>query len=94
MSCSSKCSVKFASLLFALIAVAHLLRVIFSWTATLNGMAVPMWASIVAVVVGGAMSLCLCRAACCGSGCCKCGCCKKEGDKQGCCDKPAASPAV
>ena len=94
MSCSSKCSAKVASLVFALIAVGHLLRVIFGWSMVLNGMNVPTWASIVAIVITGALSLCLCRSACCGSGCCGCACCKKDGDKKGCCDKPAAGPSV
>ena len=56
---------KISSILFALIAVAHLARVVFGWTATVNGSAVPMWVSIVAAVISGVMSVMLCREACC-----------------------------
>jgi len=45
-----------AILVFAIVAILHLLRIIFGWEATLNGLAVPMWPSIVALVVAGGLA--------------------------------------
>ncbi len=56
---------KIASILFGLIAAAHVARLIFGWAVTINGAPVPMWASIVAAVITGAMSVMLCRECCC-----------------------------
>lgn len=56
---------KIASILFGLIAAAHVARLIFGWAVTINGTPVPMWASIVAAVITGAMSVILCRGCCC-----------------------------
>lgn len=60
---------KIASILFGLIAAAHLARVIFGWEVTVNGNAIPMSASIVAVVITGLMSGMLCREGCCKTDC-------------------------
>ncbi len=40
-----------AGILFLLIAVGHLLRIIFGWTAHLAGFAIPMWWSWIAFIV-------------------------------------------
>ena len=39
------------SVVFGLIALLHLLRILNGWEAAINGGAVPMWASWVAVIV-------------------------------------------
>lgn len=41
----------FVSFLFGLIAVAHLARVIFGWTVTVNAVVIPMWPSV-AIFIG------------------------------------------
>ena len=48
-----------AILVFALVALAHLLRLVYGWEATINGAAVPMWASVLALVVTGALAAAL-----------------------------------
>ncbi len=40
-----------AGLIFLLIAVMHVLRLVFRWQAVLNGWSVPMWASAVAILI-------------------------------------------
>lgn len=45
----------------ALIAIAHLLRVLAGWTIVINATALPMWPSIVAFVVAGWLSIMLWR---------------------------------
>jgi len=50
-----------AVVVFALVALVHLLRLAFGWEATINGAAVPMWASILALVVSGGLAVMLWR---------------------------------
>ena len=45
-----------AVLVFALVALLHLLRLVYGWEATINGAAVPMWASVPALVVSGGLA--------------------------------------
>ena len=45
-----------AAAIFALIAVLQLIRIVMGWSITFNGVAVPFWASWVAVIVAGALS--------------------------------------
>jgi hypothetical protein len=40
-----------AVILFALIAVLHVLRVVYSWEVTIGNINIPMWASVLAAVV-------------------------------------------
>ncbi|OGH21374.1 MAG: hypothetical protein A2958_01055 [Candidatus Levybacteria bacterium RIFCSPLOWO2_01_FULL_38_13] len=49
--------IQFSGIVFAGIAILHLLRLIFGWQATLGNWVVPMWASIVALVVAGFFAL-------------------------------------
>jgi hypothetical protein len=42
-----------AGIFFLLIAVGHLLRVIYGWTVNIGGLTVPMWGSWLALVVIG-----------------------------------------
>jgi hypothetical protein len=44
---------KSAGLIFLLIAVLHLLRLVFGWEAVFEGWSVPQWLSAVALVVAG-----------------------------------------
>jgi hypothetical protein len=45
-----------AGLFLLLIAVGHLLRVIFGWTVNVAGVTIPMWASWLALVVIGCLA--------------------------------------
>ena len=42
--------------LFLIIAVAHLLRIIFGWGAQIGGLDIPVWVSWLALVVAGALA--------------------------------------
>jgi len=46
-----------AAAIFALIALLQLRRIFMEWSVTLNGVVIPFWASWVAVIVAGALSL-------------------------------------
>jgi len=46
-----------AAAIFALIAVLQLIRIVMGWVVTFNGMDVPFWASWIAVIVAGTLSL-------------------------------------
>jgi len=48
-----------AVVVFGLVALVHLLRLVYGWEATINGAAVPMWASILALVVSGGLAVML-----------------------------------
>ena len=42
--------------LFLVIAVTHLLRIIFGWSAQIGGLDIPVWVSWLAVVIAGALA--------------------------------------
>lgn len=44
---------KTAGIVFLVIALVHLARLIYGWNASINGVGVPVWASVVAVIVAG-----------------------------------------
>jgi hypothetical protein len=48
-----------AVVVFALVALVHLLRLAFGWEATINGAAVPMWASGLGLVIAGGLAAAL-----------------------------------
>jgi hypothetical protein len=48
-----------AVLVFVLVALLHLFRLVFGWEATINGASVPMWASILALMVSGGLAVML-----------------------------------
>ncbi|MBI1732141.1 MAG: hypothetical protein HYR49_05155 [Gammaproteobacteria bacterium] len=50
-----------AALVFALIALAQLLRFILAWPVSVNGVAVPVWVSAVAFVIAAGLSCMLWR---------------------------------
>ena len=45
-----------AVLVLALVALLHLLRLIYGWEATINGAAVPMWASVLGLVIAAGLA--------------------------------------
>lgn len=53
---SSKVYYKATATIFLVIAVLHLIRIVNGWEAELDGWAVPMWCSYVAVLVAGYLS--------------------------------------
>lgn len=50
-----------AIVIFALVAVLHVLRLIFGWEAVINGMVVPIWASVLAIIIAGGLAVMLWR---------------------------------
>jgi Na+/proline symporter len=50
-----------AVLLLALIAIAHLLRLVFRVEVTVDGVSIPLWASVIACVVPALIALMLWR---------------------------------
>ena len=50
-----------AVLIFALIAIVHLLRLVFGWQVTLNAAVVPMWVSVIGLLIAGALAVALWR---------------------------------
>jgi hypothetical protein len=50
-----------AAVVFAFMALIQLLRFILAWPITVNGMAVPVWASAIAFVVAAGLSVMLWR---------------------------------
>jgi hypothetical protein len=42
--------------LFLIVAVLHLLRIVFGWTADIGGLAIPIWVSWLGLVVAGALA--------------------------------------
>ena len=50
-----------AVIVFSLVAVLQLLRVVMGWEVTINGIAIPIWASVVAFVVAAALAAMLWR---------------------------------
>ena len=49
--------------IFILVAVLHLLRLVFGWEVTIDGMVVPMWVSIMGFLIAGALAYFLWREA-------------------------------
>jgi len=49
--------------IFILIAAVHLLRLVYGWEATLNGVVVPMWVSVLGLLIAGALAYLLWREA-------------------------------
>lgn len=49
----------FSCLVFTLVAVAHLLRLVFQVEVLVAGVVMPMWISVVGIVVAGALALAL-----------------------------------
>jgi len=45
-----------AVLVFAIVALVHLLRLLFGWEVTINGAAVPLWASVLGIVIAAGLA--------------------------------------
>jgi hypothetical protein len=45
-----------AAVVFALVALAHLLRLVYGWEVTLAGWVVPLWVSGVGLIVAGGLA--------------------------------------
>lgn len=45
-----------AVLVFAIVAVIHLLRLLFGWEVTISGAAVPLWASVLGIVIAAGLA--------------------------------------
>ena len=50
-----------ASVIFSLVAVLHVLRLIFGWQAVIDGLVIPMWASVVGLIIAGGLAIMLWR---------------------------------
>ena len=50
-----------AVLVFAIVAIIHLLRLVFGWEVTINGAAVPLWASVLGIVIAAGLAVMLWR---------------------------------
>jgi len=48
-----------AVLIFALVAIVHVLRLVFGWEVTLNAAVVPMWVSVIGLLIAGALAVAL-----------------------------------
>lgn len=52
---NSKTFIAFSTAIFAIIALGHLTRVIYTWDVTIEGFAVPVWVSGIVVLIAGIM---------------------------------------
>jgi hypothetical protein len=52
---------RIAIFVFSLVAGMHLLRLLFHWQVTVNGMIIPLWISVPGLVATGALALMLAR---------------------------------
>ncbi len=50
-----------AVVIFLVVAALHVLRLIFGWEAVITGMVVPMWVSVVGIIVAGGLAVMLWR---------------------------------
>lgn len=50
-----------AVLVFASVALVHLLRLVFGWEVTINGAAVPLWMSVLGIVIAAGLAVMLRR---------------------------------
>jgi uncharacterized membrane protein YjjB (DUF3815 family) len=52
-----------AAIIFAVVALVHLLRLVYQWQVVFNGWVVPMWLSWFGLIVAGALSALIWREA-------------------------------
>jgi hypothetical protein len=50
-----------AIVVFTLVALAHLLRIVLGWAVTVNGVVIPIWASVVACAIAATLATMLWR---------------------------------
>ena len=53
---NQKMFVVLAGVIFAIVALAHLLRIFMGWTIVIDNWTVPMWLSWIALVIAGGLS--------------------------------------
>jgi hypothetical protein len=46
----------FAAIVFALVALLHLLRLVYGWEVTFAGWVVPLWLSVIGLIVAGGLA--------------------------------------
>ena len=46
-----------AVLVFTLVAIVQLARIVLGWPVTVNGLAIPIWASVIALIVAGGLAV-------------------------------------
>jgi hypothetical protein len=47
--------------IFTVVAVLHILRMLYGWEVVINGMNVPMWVSVLAAIITGGLAFALWR---------------------------------
>jgi hypothetical protein len=52
-----------AAVVFALVALAQLLRLVLGWSIVINGISIPLWASAIACLVAGGLAVMVWREA-------------------------------
>ncbi len=52
-----------AIVIFSLVAVLHVLRLMFRWEVVINGLVIPMWVSVVGIIVAGGLAVLVWREA-------------------------------
>jgi len=52
-----------AAVIFAVIALVHIVRLFLGWEVTVSGMAIPMWASVAGLVIAAGLAVMLLREA-------------------------------
>jgi ABC-type Fe3+ transport system permease subunit len=52
-----------AIVIFSLVAVLHVLRLMFRWEVVINGLVMPMWVSVVGIIVAGGLAVLVWREA-------------------------------
>ena len=52
-----------AAVVFALVALAQLLRLVLGWSIVINGISIPLWASAIACLVAGGLAVTVWREA-------------------------------
>ena len=52
---------RLASVVFALVAAAHLMRVVLKWTVVVGPLMIPLWVSVAGAIVTGLLSVMLWR---------------------------------
>ncbi len=52
-----------AAVILALVALLHLLRLYMGWEVTVNGLVIPMWASVLGLVIAAGLAVMLLREA-------------------------------
>ena len=48
-----------AIFIFELIALLHILRLFFGWEVIVNGFVIPMWASVIGLIIAGGLAIML-----------------------------------